>query len=108
MSPITMRGHSRDARALSEHRSAVPLMAAVTRDQSAVRVLVVERDLHMRALEAHFLRAAGYAVDFADDGQAGLAQARATLPHVVITEILVAKLDGLALCRQLKADEKTR
>jgi DNA-binding response OmpR family regulator len=75
---------------------------------SDIRVLIVERDQKMRALEAHFLRGAGYVVDFAEDGQSALALARATLPEVVITEILVAKLDGLALCRQLKADEKTR
>jgi DNA-binding response OmpR family regulator len=71
-------------------------------------VLVVERDPHMRNLEAHFLGAAGYAVEFADDGQAGLLQARASLPDIVITEILLPKLDGLALCRQLKADAATR
>ena len=73
-----------------------------------MRVLVVERDPHLRALEAHFLGQAGFAVEFADDGQAALDQARASPPDIIITEILVAKLDGLALCRQLKADEKTR
>jgi two-component system response regulator MprA len=71
-------------------------------------VLVVERDPRLRELEAHFLGAAGYDVVFEVDGQAALAYARASLPDLIITEILVAKLDGLALCRQLKADEKTR
>jgi two-component system response regulator MprA len=72
------------------------------------RVLVVDRDPHLRALEGHFLGEAGFAVEFATDGQAGLEQARASLPDVVITEILLPKLDGLALCRQLKADARTR
>jgi CheY-like chemotaxis protein len=62
----------------------------------------------MRGLVEHFLHAAGYAVEFADDGQTALAKARNSLPDVVITEILVPKLDGLALCRQLKADATTR
>ncbi len=62
----------------------------------------------MRGLVEHFLRAAGYIVEFADDGQAALAQARAWRPDLVITEILVPKLDGLALCRHLKADHGTR
>ena len=70
-------------------------------------MLVVDRDPHMRSLEAHFLGAAGYVVELAVDGQAGLTQARASRPDVVITEILVAKLDGLALCRQLKGDPVT-
>lgn len=71
-------------------------------------VLVVERDPHVRALEAHFLHEAGYAVEFAADGRVALEQARKLVPVVMITEILVPKLDGLALCRQLKADPVTR
>lgn len=71
-------------------------------------VLVVERDPHVRELEAHFLQQAGFQVAFATDGHEALAQARAQLPHVLITEVLVPKLDGLALCRQLKQDERTR
>lgn len=70
-------------------------------------ILVVERDQHVRELEAHFLRLAGYSVEFATDGKAALEQARALRPVVVVTEILVPKLDGLALCRQLKADPQT-
>jgi two-component system response regulator MprA len=71
-------------------------------------ILVVERDPHIRELEAHFLHEAGYAVEFASDGLAALQQARRLLPDVIVTEILVPKLDGLALCRQLKDDPKTR
>ena len=69
--------------------------------------MVVDRDPHIRDLEAHFLDHAGYAVVFADDGQAALTQARATIPDIVITEILVPRLDGLALCRQLKQEPRT-
>ena len=73
-----------------------------------ILILVVERDPHIRELEAHFLAEAGYAVEFAADGRAALEQAQRLLPDVIISEILVPKLDGLALCRQLKADPKTR
>lgn len=73
-----------------------------------ILILVVERDPHIRELEAHFLHEAGYIVEFATDGQAALEQVRQLRPDVVITEILVPKLDGLALCRQLKGDPVTR
>jgi CheY-like chemotaxis protein len=73
-----------------------------------VLILVVERDPHVRELEAHFLHEAGYAVEFATDGRAALEQAQRSVPDIIITEILVPKLDGLALCRQLKADPKTQ
>src|SRR5688572_27469332 len=70
-------------------------------------VLVVERDPHVRELAAFYLNGAGFAVEFALDGNAGLAQARALHPDLVITEILVPHLDGLALCRTLKAAPDT-
>lgn len=73
-----------------------------------VLILVVERDPHVRELEAHFLHEAGYEVEFASDGRAALEQAQALLPDIIITEILVPKLDGLALCRQLKTEPRTR
>jgi DNA-binding response OmpR family regulator len=70
-------------------------------------ILVVERDPHTRELEAHYLNGAGFAVEFALDGNAALAQARVLRPDLVITEILVPHLDGLALCRRLKASPET-
>ena len=70
-------------------------------------ILVVDRDPHIRELEAHFLDHAGYSVGFAEDGGGALAHARQFLPDLIITEILVPTLDGLSLCRQLKADPRT-
>ena len=67
-------------------------------------VLVVERDPHVRELEAFFLEQAGYTVDFSVDGDQALASVRSLKPDIVITEILVPKLDGLSLCRTIKQD----
>ena len=71
-------------------------------------ILVVERDPQVRELGAQFLKQAGFAVELATDGRAAFEHARGLLPDIIITEILVPKLDGLALCRQLKADAKTK
>jgi two-component system response regulator MprA len=71
-------------------------------------ILVVERDPHVRELETHFLQLAGYSVEFAADGNSALDRARELRPDIVISEILVPKLDGLALCRAIKADPETR
>jgi DNA-binding response OmpR family regulator len=62
----------------------------------------------MRELETYFLTEAGFKVTFATDGLEALELARTLRPTIVITEILVPGLDGLALCRRLKADETTR
>ena len=82
--------------------------ASARQSPSRMLILVVERDPHVRELEAHFLQGAGFSVEFAQDGYAALEQARQLHPDIIITEILVPKLDGLALCRQLKADAATR
>jgi CheY-like chemotaxis protein len=71
-------------------------------------ILVVERDPHVRALESYFLERAGYEVQFTDDGVQALAEAKALVPDIVISEILVPGLDGLSVCRALKQDPATR
>jgi CheY-like chemotaxis protein len=70
-------------------------------------ILCVERDPYVRELETYFLNEAGFGVTFADDGLQALELARRLHPTIVITEILVPKLDGLALCRRLKSDPAT-
>jgi two-component system response regulator MprA len=47
-------------------------------------------------------------VVLAMDGEEGLAMVREHHADLLVSEILVPKLDGLALCRQLKANPETR
>ena len=70
-------------------------------------ILIAERDHNVRALQSFFLTRDNFQVVFADDGEQALAQARLTPPSLIITEILIPRLDGLALCRQLRADPRT-
>jgi CheY-like chemotaxis protein len=71
-------------------------------------ILIAERDRNVRELQEHFLGRAGFAVEFADDGQAALERAREARPALVVTEILIPGIDGLALCRRLGEDPLTR
>jgi CheY-like chemotaxis protein len=71
-------------------------------------ILVVERNLAVQRLERFFLEQAGYSVEFASDGVSALARAQELCPKIVVTEILVPRLDGLSLCRALKSDPRTR
>ena len=71
-------------------------------------ILIVERDPHVRMLASQFLVAEGHRVELAADGQEALDKVRTVKPDLVLCEILVPKLDGLALCRQLKANLETR
>jgi CheY-like chemotaxis protein len=84
----------------------VPLpMASLARRAGRAILLIVERDPHVRELEQYFLREAGYDVHFVDDGVAALDLARDLEPEIIVTEVIVPKLDGLALCRAIKSSD---
>jgi CheY-like chemotaxis protein len=72
------------------------------------RILIVESDVHARELARAFLTGAGHAVTLASDGADALAQVAESPPDVVLTEIMVRKVDGLALCKRIKADAATQ
>jgi len=76
--------------------------------ERSVLVLVVERNPIVQRLEKFFLEQAGYTVEFAADGVSALARTRELRPAIVISEILVPKMDGLTLCRTVKADPQLR
>ncbi len=78
--------------------------SAGTSHRGAALVLVVERDPQVRDLESFFLNEAGFNVKFAADGIEALARAREERPEIIVTEILVPRLDGLSLCRAVKSD----
>lgn len=82
-------------------------MAAVAEEDERALILVVERDKHIRALEHYFLENAGYSVEFAEDGKQALVRAKEIAPRILISEILVPGMDGLSVCRAIKADPDT-
>jgi DNA-binding response OmpR family regulator len=70
-------------------------------------ILVVEDDEELRTLLAFNLERHGYRVAQAEDGAAGLELARALGPDLVILDLLLPKLDGRQVCRQLRAESDT-
>jgi CheY-like chemotaxis protein len=71
-------------------------------------VLIAERDGVVRDLESYALERAGFRVEFVDDGQEALTRILLSPPALLITEILLPRMDGLTLCRQLRDDASTR
>jgi DNA-binding response OmpR family regulator len=66
-------------------------------------VLVVEDHAPLREQVAAWLRRSGHHVDEASDGRLGLALALQQLPEVLVLDLMLPGLDGLALCRTLRA-----
>lgn len=68
------------------------------------RILVVDDDPGVTWFMADLLRSQGCLVDEALDGEQGLLRAYAAAPELVISDILMPKLDGPSLCRALGRD----
>ena len=76
------------------------------RDVALEKVFVVDRDANVRRLVLHFIGSV-YLVEFLDDGYAALDRARRFPPAALVAEVMIPRLDGLALCRLLKGDSAT-
>jgi CheY-like chemotaxis protein len=72
-------------------------------------VLIVEDDPETRQLYADLLHRSGFATDQAHNGFQALDKALAhPRPDLILTDIAVPGIDGIELCRKLRADERTR
>jgi PAS domain S-box-containing protein len=71
------------------------------------RVLVADDNADMREYLARLLRTAGYRVSTVTDGQAALDAVRAGVPDLVISDVMMPRLDGLGLVAALRADART-
>jgi DNA-binding response OmpR family regulator len=69
-------------------------------------VLVVEDNVDMRSYIRQYLDDR-YQVTEAQDGREGLEKAMTEIPDLVISDIMMPRMDGYTLCRALKTDEKT-
>jgi two-component system OmpR family response regulator len=67
-----------------------------------LRVLLVEDDKTIASFVAKGLRAAGFAVDHVDNGQDALQWALAQAYDVAIVDVMLPRLDGLALIEELR------
>jgi two-component system response regulator MprA len=70
---------------------------------SAPAILVVDDDRRLAASIRRALAYEGYRVSLADDGPAALRSARESLPDLVILDVMMPGMDGVEVCRRLRA-----
>ncbi|WGS54792.1 response regulator [Paraburkholderia sp. D15] len=83
-------------------------VAAAATPTSVARVLVVDDNADLRQYMSRILRTAGHEVQLAADGQTALDAARAAPPDLVLSDVMMPRLDGFGLLRELRADPVLR
>ena len=78
------------------------------RMRQSARVLLVDDAPSIRDVHARFFHGSGIEVLTAENGIAALDAARRAVPDVIVTDVDMPVMDGLTLCRKLRADEATR
>jgi CheY-like chemotaxis protein len=68
----------------------------------------VDDTAEVRLLHVHFLHGTGMEVSTAENGTLALDAARRVIPDVIVTDVGMPMMDGLTLCRHVRADAATR
>ena len=67
------------------------------------RILVVDDEMQITRVLATVLASKGYAVRSAEDGKAALSLFADWDPHLVVTDLCMPRMDGVELCRAIRA-----
>jgi DNA-binding response OmpR family regulator len=70
-------------------------------------ILLVDDDLTLREMYAERLKAEGFAVEMAKDGEEALQKATDLHPNLVLLDVMMPKMNGLDVLKQLKAQAET-
>jgi two-component system OmpR family response regulator len=65
-------------------------------------ILVVDDDPHLREVVCFALEQAGFRVEQADNGRAGLELVRRSVPALIVLDIMMPEMDGLEMCREVR------
>lgn len=72
---------------------------------SNAKILIVDDEPDIIEFLEYNLKKEGFEVYSANNGEEGLAQAERHLPDLIILDIMMPKMDGVEVCRQLRARE---
>lgn len=104
LSPIAMRNNRKNS------PSAVPARTNGERGPTfrmKPRILVVDDEPDAVELIDFNLRAAGFDVSTAEDGEIALRKAREVLPDLIVLDLMLPEVDGLEVCKIIRRDAAT-
>lgn len=71
-----------------------------------IKILVVDDEPDIVEILRYNLAKVGYQVFSASDGLLGFSEAEKNTPHLIILDVMMPNLDGIATCEKLRADER--
>jgi len=70
------------------------------------KILIVEDDAILLSILADNLAEAGFEIIKAKDGEEGLAAARREHPNLIMLDVIMPKMNGVAMLKKLRRDKK--
>lgn len=77
-------------------------------EKGEIHILAVEDEDDIRALLLHNLRKDGYSAQGASDGEEGLRLAHKRRPDLIILDLMLPGMDGMAVCRKVRKNAELR
>jgi len=87
-----------------EAGTAALIAAAQDAPGSGLRVLLADDNTDMRDYVCRLLEAQGYTVEAVGDGEVALAAARAQAPNLILSDVMMPRLDGFGLLRAIRSE----
>jgi len=72
------------------------------------RILIIEDERALTDVLTYNLKREGYEITLAHDGKEGLRKAQTLLPDLILLDLMLPVMNGLEVCRELRAGERTR
>ena len=72
------------------------------------KILVVDDDEPISSYLIRKFTKLGYTVFVAEDGEEAVQQAFLNLPDIILLDVKLPRLNGIEVCKRLKADDKTK
>ena len=72
------------------------------------KILIVDDDISITLSISFVLEKEGYVVTTAVDGEEAVKKAKEELPHLIVLDIMLPKINGFEVCKRLKANAQTR
>jgi two-component system phosphate regulon response regulator PhoB len=93
---------------MRDREDLVTVLAEFVAVMARPRILIIEDERALTDVLAYNLQREGYETLVAHDGQEGLRKAQTLLPDLIILDLMLPVLNGLEVCRELRAGERTR